>query len=50
LLTKENTKGNYVRAENYAVKMKAAGARVIRVERDQAFPQLVKLLQEGDVE
>lgn len=44
LLTKKNTKTNDVRANNYCTKMAAAGARVVRVTREQAFPELLRRL------
>lgn len=48
LLTKQNTEGNYVRAENYCSKMAGAGARVVRVSRDQALDSLIQLVKQGD--
>ena len=44
LRNKENTVGNYKRAENYCVKMRGAGARVIRVKREEALPALLEVL------
>lgn len=45
---KENTKGNYARAESYCKVMKGAGARVLRVSRGMVFPQMISLLQMVD--
>lgn len=44
LLNKDNTKGNFVRANNYSDKMRAAGARVIRVKRADALDKLLDVL------
>lgn len=46
-VTRKNTEGNFVRANNYAYKMKAAGGAVHRVSRDEALPKLLELLR-GD--
>lgn len=46
-VTRKNTEGNFVRANNYAYKMKAVGAPVFRVSRDEALPRLLELLR-GD--
>lgn len=49
LLTKDNTRGNYVRAENYCTKMRGAGARVIRVAREKGLETMISVLS-GDWE
>jgi hypothetical protein len=48
LLSKENTRSNFVRAENYCAKMRSAGATVIRVRRDQALDCLIDELRGAD--
>lgn len=45
-LQRKNIEGNHVRAQNYAAKMKAAGAYVHRVTRDNALDDVLALLQE----
>lgn len=45
LVNKENTRSNFVRAENYCKKMAAAGAGVIKVRRDQGLDTLLELLE-----
>jgi len=47
LLSKKNTKGNWVRAENYCHKMREAGARVIKVPREKALVKLLEVLADG---
>jgi len=42
--TKKNTIQNYKRAENFSYRMRDAGARVIRTNRDEALDKLVSLL------
>ena len=44
LLKKENTVGNFKRANNYADRMAAAGASVIKTKRDKALGLLVGTL------
>jgi hypothetical protein len=44
LQQKHNTEGNHVRARNYCVKMRGAGATVLRVSREEALDQLLELL------
>jgi len=44
LQTKTNTVGNYGRATNYCAKMRDAGARVVKVDRQAALPKLLELL------
>lgn len=44
LRKKENTIGNFKRADNYAGKMRMAGAAIIRTNRDKALGLLVGLL------
>lgn len=44
LLNKDNTKGNFVRANNYSDKMRGAGALVWRVKRERALEQLLAVL------
>lgn len=44
LETKANTNDNYRRATNYCSKMRDAGAKVIKVSRDEALPKLLELL------
>ena len=46
LITKKNTEGNYRRAINYCAKMRDAGARVIRITRDEGLDQILSLLKE----
>lgn len=41
-----NTRDNYVRAERYCSKMRGAGARVLRVSRDEVVGKLLKLVAE----
>lgn len=38
-----NTKDNYRRATNYSAAMREAGARVIKVSREEALPKLLEL-------
>jgi hypothetical protein len=45
LFDKKHTHGNWVRAENYCMKMKAMGARVIPVSREKALAKLMELLR-----
>jgi hypothetical protein len=45
LLTKKNTKGNYVRAENYCTKMRSIGVQVIKTRREDALRWLFNLLR-----
>jgi hypothetical protein len=44
LIKKVNTQDNYRRATNYSAKMRDAGARVIKVTRDEALPKMLELL------
>lgn len=44
LATLDNTKGNYVRAQNYCMRMREAGARVYKVTRGEALPKLLGVL------
>lgn len=47
-LTKtKNTQDNYKRATNFCAKMRDAGARVVRVEREEGLETLLKILKEG---
>lgn len=48
LLKKENTIGNFRRANSYCDKMRAAGAEVIRVRRTEAFDTLVRTISSAD--
>jgi hypothetical protein len=45
LLSKDNTRGNYQRAENYSTHMRAAGAQVIKVSREVALGKLLEVLK-----
>lgn len=44
LLTKDNTKGNFVRANNYCDKMRAVGVNVVRVKRQDALDELLRII------
>jgi len=44
LATQKNTKDNYKRAENYCYRMRDAGARVIKVNRDEGLDKILELL------
>lgn len=44
LENKENTVGNYKRAENYCAKMRDAGARVFKITRNEGLPKILELL------
>lgn len=46
LKDKSNTKGNWVRAENYCVKMRATGAQVFAVARDEVVSTINRLLED----
>lgn len=45
LLKKENTVGNFKRANNYCDKMRAAGATVVRTKREDALDRLLSVLE-----
>lgn len=45
LLKRENTEGNFKRADNYWRVMRDAGATVHKVSRDEAFPKMLELLR-----
>lgn len=44
LINKKNTIDNYKRAENFCSRMRDAGARVFRVNRDEALGKMLELL------
>lgn len=44
LVTKKNTIDNYKRAENYSLRMRDGGARVIKVNRNEALDKVLELL------
>lgn len=45
LETKKNTIDNYKRAENFCYRMRDAGARVIKVDREEALAKIQELLR-----
>lgn len=46
LANKKNTTDNYKRAENFCARMREAGARVIRVTRDDGLEKMLEVLGE----
>lgn len=45
-----NTRGNYVRAQNYTARMREAGARAMVVSREEAVGEILRIMRQAETD